>query len=92
MAEKFKEQAIIIRQEEIADDIYSMWLRTEEIAAHAKAGQFYLYIVMKEAGCFQDQSVSVKLIKRIMPSVWYTVKLEREQKSFPVCIPAEFLI
>ena len=35
MAEKFKEQAIIIRQEEIADDIYSMWLRTEEIAAHA---------------------------------------------------------
>ena len=74
MAEKFKEQAIIIRQEEIADDIYSMWLRTEEIAAHAKAGQF------------------VKLIKRIMPSVWYTVKLEREQKSFPVCIPAEFLI
>ena len=76
MAEKFKEQAIIIRQEEIADDIYSMWLRTEEIAAHAKAGQF----------------VSVKLIKRIMPSVWYTVKLEREQKSFPVCIPAEFLI
>ena len=40
MAEKFKEQAIIIRQEEIADDIYSMWLRTEEIAEHAKAGQF----------------------------------------------------
>lgn len=40
MAEKFKEQAIIIRQEEIADDIYSMWLRTEEIAAYAKAGQF----------------------------------------------------
>ena len=36
MAEKFKEQAIIIRQEEIADDIYSMWLRTEEIAAHEK--------------------------------------------------------
>ena len=40
MAEKFKEQAIIIRQEEIADDIYSMWLRTEQIAQTAKAGQF----------------------------------------------------
>lgn len=37
---KFEETAIIIRQEEIADDIYSMWLRTENIAAHAKAGQF----------------------------------------------------
>ena len=91
MAEKFKEQAIIIRQEEIADDIYSMWLRTEEIAAHAKAGQF-VSVYCNVAGCFQDQSVSVKLIKRIMPSVWYTVKLEREQKSFPVCITAEFLI
>lgn len=40
MAEKFKEQAIIIRQEEIADDIYSMWLRTEQIAQYARAGQF----------------------------------------------------
>lgn len=37
---KFEETAIIIRQEEIADDIYSMWLRTDQIAAHAKAGQF----------------------------------------------------
>lgn len=40
MAEKFKEQAIIIRQEEIADSIYSIWLHTEQIAQHAKAGQF----------------------------------------------------
>lgn len=38
--EKFEETAIIIRQEEIADNIYSMWLRTDEIADHAKAGQF----------------------------------------------------
>ena len=40
MAEKYKEQAIIIRQEEIADDIYSIWLRTESVAGAAKAGQF----------------------------------------------------
>ena len=40
VAEKFEETAIIIRQEEIADDIYSMWLHTDQIAAHAKAGQF----------------------------------------------------
>lgn len=37
---KFQETAIIIRQEEVADDIYSMWLRTEHIAQSAKAGQF----------------------------------------------------
>lgn len=40
MAEKVKEQAIIIRQEEIADDIYSMWLWAKQIAQQAKAGQF----------------------------------------------------
>ena len=40
MAEKFREQAVIIRQEEIAYGIYSMWLKTDRIAACAKAGQF----------------------------------------------------
>lgn len=40
MAERFKEQAVVIRQEEISYGIYSMWLKTEQIAAHAKAGQF----------------------------------------------------
>lgn len=40
MAEKFEELARVIRQEEIATDIYSLWLATEQIAAHAKPGQF----------------------------------------------------
>lgn len=40
MAEKFKENAVIISQEEIAPGIFSMWLKTEHIAQHAKAGQF----------------------------------------------------
>ena len=40
MGEQVKERGIIIRQEEIADDIYSMWLRAEKITEHAKAGQF----------------------------------------------------
>lgn len=40
MADKFKEQAVIISQEEITPGIYSMWLKTEQIATHAKAGQF----------------------------------------------------
>lgn len=37
---KYEETAIVIRQEEIADDIYSMWIRTENIAGEARAGQF----------------------------------------------------
>ena len=40
MAEKFKENAVIINQEEIAPGIFSMWLKTEQIAQYAKAGQF----------------------------------------------------
>ena len=40
MTQKFKEEAVIIRQEEIAPDIYSMWLHTDQIAQEAQAGQF----------------------------------------------------
>ena len=40
MSEKFKEQAVIISQEEITPGIYSMWLKTDKIAGQAKAGQF----------------------------------------------------
>ena len=84
---KFEETAIIIRQEEIADDIYSMWLRTEHIAAHAKAGQFVSVYCNEEADCFQDRSVSVRSTERTVRSVWYTVWQEREPQNFPACAP-----
>ena len=40
MAEKFKENAQVVKQECIGTDIYSMWLKTEKIAEAAKPGQF----------------------------------------------------
>lgn len=40
MAEKYKETAVVISQNQIADGIYSMWLQTERIAGAAKPGQF----------------------------------------------------
>lgn len=40
MEERFKEQAVIIRQEEISYGVYSMWLKTEQVAGQAKPGQF----------------------------------------------------
>lgn len=40
MVDKLLEDVIIIRQEEIATDVYSMWLHTEQIAGMAKPGQF----------------------------------------------------
>ena len=40
MQTRFEETVSIIGQEKLADNIYSMWLKTEQIAAHARAGQF----------------------------------------------------
>ena len=40
MAEKYKETAVVVSQEQIADGIYGMWLQTEQIARAAKPGQF----------------------------------------------------
>lgn len=40
MAEKYREKAKIVKQEEISTGIFSMWLQTENIAKAAKPGQF----------------------------------------------------
>lgn len=40
MTEKVMENVMIIRQEEIVTDVYSMWIRTDKIADMAKPGQF----------------------------------------------------
>ncbi len=40
MAEKWKERAVIVRQDEIATNVYSIWFQTEKIAGAAKPGQF----------------------------------------------------
>lgn len=40
MSRAYKEKAVIIRQEEIAHQVYSLWLKTDKIAKEAKPGQF----------------------------------------------------
>lgn len=40
MPEKFEEIVTVVRQEEIAEHVFSMVIKTEQIAAYAKAGQF----------------------------------------------------
>ena len=37
---KVKETAQVISQEQLSDDIFSMWIHTEAIASQAHAGQF----------------------------------------------------
>lgn len=40
MTQKYKEEAVIIHQEELSTGIYSMWMHADKIALTAKAGQF----------------------------------------------------
>lgn len=40
MAEKFEEQALVKKQTQIANGIFDLTIQTQEIAKHAKAGQF----------------------------------------------------
>lgn len=40
MSEKYQETSYVICQEEIGTDIFGMWIRTENIASKAVAGQF----------------------------------------------------
>lgn len=40
MAEKFREFASVLSQEQVGAQIYSMWIQTERIAAIARPGQF----------------------------------------------------
>lgn len=63
MAEKFKEQAVIIRQEEISYGIYSMWLKTDKIAGQAEPGQF-LSIYCHEGSRLLPRPISICEIDR----------------------------
>jgi dihydroorotate dehydrogenase electron transfer subunit len=40
MSDKFNEKVIIIKQEQLAIGVYSMWIKTDKIAKAAVAGQF----------------------------------------------------
>lgn len=40
MSREFKETVTIVRQDQIAANVFSMWIETEEIAANAHPGQF----------------------------------------------------
>lgn len=57
-AEKFEEMAGVVRQEQIATDIYSLWLDTDRIAAHAKPGQF-LSVYCNEGSRLLPRPISI---------------------------------
>lgn len=63
MTRKFKEESVIIRQEEIAAGIYSMWLHTDRIAEEAEAGQF-VGIYCRDGSRFLPRPISICEIDR----------------------------
>ncbi len=64
MTDKVLEDAIIIRQEEIATDVYSMWLRTEQIADLAQPGQF-VALYCEDGSRLLPRPISICEIDRI---------------------------
>lgn len=67
MSEKKKENCLVISQEKIASDVYSLWIETEDIAEQAKPGQFVsLYC--------RDQS-------RMLPRPISICQIDRERKA-----------
>lgn len=68
MADKFKETAVIIRQEELADNIYSIWLKTEQIAKNARVGQF-ISIYCREGSRLLPRPISICEIDRMEDAI-----------------------
>lgn len=58
MISKWKESAIIMRQDKIATDIYSIWLQTDRIAEAARPGQF-ISVYCKEDSRLLPRPISI---------------------------------
>lgn len=55
---KYKEMARVISQESIATDVYSMWIRTKDIAKEAVAGQF-ISVYCKDGSKLLPRPISI---------------------------------
>ena len=56
--EKTKRIGKVVSQEKLTDDICSMWIQADEIAAHAKPGQF-ISVYTKDAGKLLPRPISL---------------------------------
>ncbi len=56
--EKFCEHAKVLSQEQIAADVYSLWIQTEQIARSAKPGQF-LALYTKDSARLLPRPISI---------------------------------
>ena len=79
---KKKERAVVLSQECIATDIYSMWIETPDIAAEAIPGQF-ITLYTKDADKLLPRPISLCEIDKKMDVCASYIELpEQEQRSF----------
>lgn len=58
MAEKYRERATVLSQEQIAEQIFSMWIKTDEIAAASVPGQF-ISVYSSDSGRMLPRPISI---------------------------------
>ena len=68
MGKKYDECAEIVKQEKIAEQIYSMWIRSAKIANETKAGQF-LSVYTKDTGKCLPRPISICEVDKEKESV-----------------------
>ena len=57
-------QLQLLSQEQLADEIFSMWIQTESCERLQDRDSLFPCTQMTEANCFQDRSVSARLIRK----------------------------
>lgn len=58
MSDKYKETAAVLSQELLATDVYSMWIKTNEIAGQSKPGQF-ISVYCKDGSRMLPRPISI---------------------------------
>ena len=72
MTSGFKEKTVVVKQEKIASDVYSMWIQTADIAENAKAGQF-ISVFSKDGSRLLPRPISICEIDGNMIRIVYRV-------------------
>ena len=79
---KKKERAVVLSQECIATDIYSMWIETPDIAAEAIPGQF-ITLYTKDADKLLPRPISLcEIDKENGRLLMFQKKSHRKSQSF----------
>ncbi len=91
MSEKYKEQAVVLSQEQIAGQIFSMWLQTERIAAAAAPGQF-ISVYSNDSGRMLPRPISICETDKEKNALRIVYRVAgKGTEEFSRCVPGDHL-